>query len=901
MTLVAEFVEFVATPSGELVYHLVTLIAIQIILVVALGHWMRNRRDPIATRLLVVGAGFTVARGLLMGVALLGGFVPLSLDAFLPPLERFLDLVTLLLIPWAFLPILREQARLGWGILLLAFLATVIVYAVFAYLWLNADAQAVGYNRYWQARVWEGLAVVALISALVMALVERGDDWELLACLFGLLLAGHSLQLIDQAPSAPHAAGWVRLTNLAALPLLSSLVFRQVLSASTPARGTEGALEAVGVLRATRRIEEGRDIEAALGLAASSIAGAMDADMVAIGLPIAGPAKGVRIAALHPQTSVMLSSEEVTLRAASHPLLASVLQTGRLERAYTAHEAPSLSSVYRNLGFQRPGPLLVQPLVEGNQLLGVILVGSHVSQRHWTGDDERVLKAMAQAITKALVRVHSDRPSDRDAELRKAIEEVRRLAQQEAELEDELEHQRERAEELATKLRLQEEQAAAQGQDVAEAAGIWQEELREMAEARDRLQAELTKWRERAEQAAQAKASLQMQLAQVQAQLQEAQGEVASPAPQQPVDGNLGGIVVSDEEGTIVLASQGTQYLVGRPISKLVGTRLQSLFDEPLLGQTLASLSAGGTPAGSSEAVTLDLDGQAVRAEVTRLPDDAGWPGVLAVMFYPEEGAMLQNEMVVSLIHELRTPMTSINGYTDLLMGEAVGILGETQRQFLQRVKANIERMGGLLDDLVKVVAIDTGRDSLSPEPVNLTDVIENAIMSLSAQFSERELAVKMDMPPKLPPVHADRESLNEIMKHLLSNAGQCSKPGSEVVVRAQVEEQDDQIAGMPSYLLVSVTDTGGGISPEDQRRVFRRLYRADNPLIAGMGETGVGLSVAKALVEAHGGRIWVESEEGVGSTFSFILPLATEESVQDPLAAGGPPLAREGEAGGGR
>jgi signal transduction histidine kinase len=214
-----------------------------------------------------------------------------------------------------------------------------------------------------------------------------------------------------------------------------------------------------------------------------------------------------------------------------------------------------------------------------------------------------------------------------------------------------------------------------------------------------------------------------------------------------------------------------------------------------------------------------------------------------------------------------------------LLVGEAVGILGETQRQFLLRVKANIERMGGLLDDLVKVVSIDTGEEGrLSPEPVNFSNVMESAIMSLSAQFSERELSVQLEMPDELPPVYADRDSIFQVVQHLLTNACQCSRQGSDVVVRAELEEHDDQIEGLPDYLLVSVSDTGGGIVPEDQRRVFQRLYRADNPLISGLGETGVGLSIAKALVEAHGGRIWVESEAGVGSTFSFILPLSSEE-----------------------
>ncbi|MBE9506957.1 MAG: PAS domain-containing protein [Chloroflexi bacterium] len=872
------FLKLITDPSGgDMFYHLATLFAIQIILVVAFGHWSRHRRDPVAARLLVTGIGFFLARALLMLVALFGDFVELPPNALLPPLERFFELATLLLIAWAFLPILRKHARLGMALFLLAFLIAVTTYAAFAYLWQEAEIESIAYNGYWQEKVWEFSTIAVLALSLVVGLVWRGDDWVLLACLFVLYITGHVLQLVDPTANS-HIAGWVRLSNLAALPLLAGLVYRQVLSASLAADdGGGAALEAVGILKAARRIEEARDIEAALGLAASSIASTLRADMVAVGLPIAGPSKGMRVVALHPETGTMLAQEELTLLASDHPLLASVLQTGRLERARGTRDDLAASTIYHGLGFERSGPLLMQPLVDGNRLLGVVLVGNPVSRRRWVVGDEQVLQAVGGAITASLASIRRQDTADRRAELQKALGEVSRLSQREAELREELEDQRQRAEELSTRLRLQEYEAESQSQAGAEAA-IWQEEMRELAEARAALEAELAEWRERAEKITHAKASLQMQLAQAQAELREAQSQVVSAQAEQSVDGGPGGILVTDERGNIILASQGTRYLVGQPHSELVGASLQALFADPLLDQAINRLSRDGVEAGDNETVVLDLRERSVRAELTRLPDGSGWPGALTVMLYPEEGVMFQSEVVISLIHELRTPMTSINGYIDLLMGEAVGIIGETQRQFLQRVKANIERMGGALDDLVKAAALDTGRDSLSLEQINLISIIESAIMSLSAQFGERELAVQMDMPSELPPVYADRDSLYEIMQHLLSNACQCSKPGTEILVRAQLEEQDDQVTGLPSYLLASVTDTGGGIAPEDQRRVFRRLYRADNPLIAGLGETGVGLSVVKALVEAHGGRIWVESEMGVGSTFSFILPLSPED-----------------------
>jgi signal transduction histidine kinase len=249
---------------------------------------------------------------------------------------------------------------------------------------------------------------------------------------------------------------------------------------------------------------------------------------------------------------------------------------------------------------------------------------------------------------------------------------------------------------------------------------------------------------------------------------------------------------------------------------------------------------------------------------------------------YGDDGAAdfsYQAELLASLVQELRTPMTSIIGYTDLLLGESVGILGAMQRKFLQRVKANTERMSAKLDDLIEITSIDLGQLEIEPETVNVVSIIEEAIMNTAGQFRERGITIDIALDDDLPEINADPDALNQVMLNLLTNACQASDKNTTVVVSANLQEAGDAVLGGATYFMVSVTDNGGGIPEEERRRVFTRLYRADNPLIKGLGETGVGLSVAKTLVEAHGGRIWVESEEGVGSTFSFLLP------VEGPLA----------------
>lgn len=229
-----------------------------------------------------------------------------------------------------------------------------------------------------------------------------------------------------------------------------------------------------------------------------------------------------------------------------------------------------------------------------------------------------------------------------------------------------------------------------------------------------------------------------------------------------------------------------------------------------------------------------------------------------------------QAEVIASISQELRQPMSSIIGYTDLLLGESVGILGALQRKFVERIKASTERIGALIDDLIQITTLESGLAELKPEAVDLNLIIDNAMAYTSSQVREKNLSLELDIPRNMPPIQADREALQQILIHLLQNAGAATP--MDGVIRLKVQTQTE---GGQQYIMIQVTDSGGGIPPEDINRVFSRLYRADNVLIQGVGDTGVGLSIARTLTEAQHGRIWVESEPGVGATFSVLLPIA--------------------------
>lgn len=289
------------------------------------------------------------------------------------------------------------------------------------------------------------------------------------------------------------------------------------------------------------------------------------------------------------------------------------------------------------------------------------------------------------------------------------------------------------------------------------------------------------------------------------------------------------------------------------------------------LQEQIAAFSNGAAPAPN---VQLENELRMTLREMARLQNALAESNmkILELENQSSGGASLTNEqaeVIASISQELRQPMSSIIGYADLLLGESVGILGALQRKFIERIRASTERLGSLIDDLIQITTLETGLMSLKPEPVDLNLIIDNAMAYTSSQLREKNITLRIDIPENMQPIHTDREALQQILIHLLQNAGAASSVEGTVTLRVRIQRESGN-----EYALLQVTDTGGGIPSEDLPRVFSRLYRADNVLIQGVGDTGVGLSIAKALTEAQGGRIWVETEMGAGSTFSILLPL---------------------------
>ncbi len=233
----------------------------------------------------------------------------------------------------------------------------------------------------------------------------------------------------------------------------------------------------------------------------------------------------------------------------------------------------------------------------------------------------------------------------------------------------------------------------------------------------------------------------------------------------------------------------------------------------------------------------------------------------------------LKSEFVATVSHELRTPMTSIKGYVEVLLMGAAGPITDEQRRFLNIVKANTDRLGVLVNDLLDISRIEAGKVDLSLQPLDVRELLEEAHQYVRRRSQEeaKPMEVVIQVEEALPLIQADPERLRQIIINLVDNGYNYTPAGGRVELRARRQGEE---------LVVEVTDNGIGIPPTDHERVFERFYRGEQALVMGVAGTGLGLSIVKQLVEMHGGRIWVQSEgvPGKGSTFGFALPLTVRE-----------------------
>ncbi len=341
------------------------------------------------------------------------------------------------------------------------------------------------------------------------------------------------------------------------------------------------------------------------------------------------------------------------------------------------------------------------------------------------------------------------------------------------------------------------------------------------------------------------------------------------------------GVLVTGGHNRISFMNRSAEDILDLESGRVVGQPLDvfgGLFGKAAGSWMQTIRDWSDTPAsydGETFAEQLDLqNGRIVLvhlAPVILQNDFLGTVSIFRDITHEVEVDRLKSEFVATVSHELRTPMTSIRGYTDVLLMGAAGAMNENQTHFLNIIKSNTERLNILVNDLLDVSRIESGRVTLSLQALDLREIAEDVIEDVlrRSQEENKPMGLSLDVPAKLPFVNGDMERVRQIVANLVSNAYHYTPENGTIKVQVQSLNGGHEVQ-------VDVEDNGIGISLEDHERVFQRFYRGEHPLVLATPGTGLGLSIVKEIVEMHNGRIWMKSSgiPGEGSTFSFTLPV---------------------------
>jgi signal transduction histidine kinase len=274
-------------------------------------------------------------------------------------------------------------------------------------------------------------------------------------------------------------------------------------------------------------------------------------------------------------------------------------------------------------------------------------------------------------------------------------------------------------------------------------------------------------------------------------------------------------------------------------------------------------------------------DGRVLQYEVVALPDGGRMltyfdltelkrveAELRAAKEQAEFASRHKSEFLANMSHELRTPMNAILGFTELIRDGVYGEVSPKVTAMLERIQANGRHLLGLINDVLDLSKIEAGQLKLETADYALRDLVQTVRASTESLAAAKKLGLRIELPDILPAARGDERRISQVLLNLVGNAIKFTEAG-EVVVSVAVDETSFEIA---------VTDTGPGIPADEQEKIFEEFHQIDSSSTRRKGGTGLGLAISKRIVELHGGRIWVESEPGRGSSFRFVIPIQVEQ-----------------------
>jgi signal transduction histidine kinase len=232
------------------------------------------------------------------------------------------------------------------------------------------------------------------------------------------------------------------------------------------------------------------------------------------------------------------------------------------------------------------------------------------------------------------------------------------------------------------------------------------------------------------------------------------------------------------------------------------------------------------------------------------------------------EASQHKSQFLANMSHELRTPLNAIIGYTELVLDGIYGATPERAQAVLKRIESNGRHLLGLINDVLDFSKMEIGQYKLSVSDYSMKAVVENVFSAVEPLAAKKNLKLRVDVPPDIPAGRGDERKLTQVLLNLVGNAIKFTDAGQVTI----------KVAPANGSFSVAVHDTGPGIPPANQEKVFEEFHQADNSITKAKGGAGLGLAISRRIVEMHGGRLWVESSPGNGSVFTFTIPSVVEQ-----------------------
>ncbi|HLF90049.1 MAG TPA: ATP-binding protein [Anaerolineales bacterium] len=843
------------TPPGNLTYHLVLIFSILVVLMAAFGHW-RTHHNPKAGRA-VVGLLLLVASRLfltiLAGIALTGLF---TAALILPPTDRAMTSLGLVLIIWLWgFP---DFSRGGDIASILTLMLGVTLGVLSLVVWAGQPS-GIPFNMHWLSLGWEIFSIILLVFGLLLLLVRRPALWGMGFGMFLILLIGHIAEAFFGDPTGSYPAA-VRLSQLVAFPLLFTLTQRMF---TREEQSPESPLPEQFPIPTVAPPPPRVPVDPALFADLFTIATERNADQLypAIVRAVARALQGDICLMVLPPTPVgdmliragynQVRKENLpqgTIKANEVPRLASAIRQGQSIRLLLQNTSVDLLNLSSILNTSRTGNLIAAP-IELPDMQGALVLYSPYSEYVWKDEDE---KALAQVGTSLSKMIQGNQHQESTGEL---------VEQLQVELSTTL---AEREQILREKEALAKEVTGLREQKANPSSAIDEKTIAQLKAAHDVAQTTIL-----------ALETEKTQIAQDLEDLKTRQDELATEKEQaQKLNAQL-----KIELDEIRALSRAVSSPNGQELIKQLQEENENLRQEMKRVEAQLHVALADTPMTESQ---LEHELRSSLKENARLQKMLGEYEVKIFQMERQIQASKTSERwetIVTVAQEMRQPMSSVVGYSDFLLSESIGILGALQRKFLERVKASTERMISMIEELVQIASVEAGHTKLNVGSLDLMRAIDAAISDTSSAIREKNISLRMNIPDNLPKIQGDYEAVHLILTNLLQNAGTVTPEEGEISINVGYESYgDDQ-----DYVVVQIADSGGGIPSEDLQRVFgEQSERAGSKTgaIRGLGSSTLGLAFTKTLVEAHGGRIWVETEFEKGSTFSVLLPLSNEIPV---------------------